>query len=121
MEFSLKGLKPFKIQTKFKIYFLPEIVIQNPFWFWSWGKKENCSPSSLLPSQKVTPCLNQGSYGFSDFKVDDFFHALWKSLENKTGGAATQRGFNTKQPAVHGLALMLPTCMHATVLPTCGA
>jgi hypothetical protein len=42
---------------------------------------ENCSPSSLLPSQKVTPCLNQGSYGFSDFKVDDFFmhfENLWK-------------------------------------------
>jgi hypothetical protein len=28
MEFSLKGLKPFKIQTKFNFVWLPEFLIQ---------------------------------------------------------------------------------------------
>jgi hypothetical protein len=124
MELLPKGLNPFKIQTKFKIYFLPEIVIQNPFRFWSWGKKENCSPSSLLPSKKVTPCLNQGSYGFSDFKVDYFLCTL-KIFGKSNRWAATQRGLSNLSCVA--FLHVHPCFMHATatacldVLPRCFA
>jgi hypothetical protein len=40
------------------------------------AKKENLSPSSLLPSQKVPSCLKLGSYGFSNFKVDKILCTL---------------------------------------------
>jgi hypothetical protein len=60
--------------------------------------------------------LNQGSYGFLDFKMDDFFvhfENLWKiKLVDSTQG-----GFNAKQPVVRGLPSTLPSaCM--PVLPT---
>jgi hypothetical protein len=89
-------MKPFKIQTRFKILFIPEIGIQNPFRFWCWGKKENCSPSSLLPCQKVTPCLSQGSDGFSNFKVDEFLCTLEIFGKSNWWGplAVTKRCFN---------------------------
>jgi hypothetical protein len=39
--FSPKGLKPFKIQTKFKTKFFPEFLIQNPFEFEVGPKKKS--------------------------------------------------------------------------------
>jgi hypothetical protein len=37
---------------------------------------ENLSPSSLLPSRKVSSCLKLGSYGFLNFKVDKILCTL---------------------------------------------
>jgi hypothetical protein len=116
MEFFPKGLNPFKIQANLIFDLFPGFLIQNPFRFWSWSKKENCSPSSLLPSQKVASCLNQGSYGFSDFKVGDFFCALSKSLEHQTGGlqlrvASTLSNLPSALPSA-----WMPWCYPLTVL-----
>jgi hypothetical protein len=43
MEFFLKGLNSFKIQTSFKLDFLLKFIIQNPEGFGSWAKQESCS------------------------------------------------------------------------------
>jgi hypothetical protein len=43
MEFFLKGLNPFKIQTRFKLELLLNFIIQHPDGFRGWDKKEICS------------------------------------------------------------------------------
>jgi hypothetical protein len=42
MRFLPKGLNPFKIQTRFKLEFSLNSIIQNLERFRSWTKKENC-------------------------------------------------------------------------------
>jgi hypothetical protein len=43
MELFPKGLNPFKIQTRFKLEFVMEIIVQNPERIGSWAKKKTCS------------------------------------------------------------------------------
>jgi hypothetical protein len=65
IEFFLKGLNHFKIQTSFKLEFLLEFLIQNPKGFGSWAKKESCSiwrnisPCLVLYFKKLSPLGHQ--------------------------------------------------------------
>jgi hypothetical protein len=43
MEFFLKDLNPFKIETKFKFELIPGFLIQNPFGIRPFFEKESCS------------------------------------------------------------------------------
>jgi hypothetical protein len=43
MNFFLKGLSPFKIQSSFKLDFVMEFIIENPKRIGSRAKKETCS------------------------------------------------------------------------------
>jgi hypothetical protein len=43
MTFLVEDLKPFKIQTRFKVDLFLNFIIQNLEIFWSWTKKEICS------------------------------------------------------------------------------
>jgi hypothetical protein len=42
IEFSPKGLNPFKIQANLKFDFFPRFLPQNPERFGSWVKNESC-------------------------------------------------------------------------------
>jgi hypothetical protein len=53
MEFSLKGLNPFKIQTKFKCILVPEILIQLLLGVWTSFQKESSSFWNYQPHGKV--------------------------------------------------------------------
>jgi hypothetical protein len=77
----LNGLMPLKIQTNFQNWFSPEFLIQNPFRFWSWTKKENCSPLSLLPPKKSSEILKALYVWFFNFWSVEFlrtFKIRWK-------------------------------------------
>jgi hypothetical protein len=43
MRFLPKSLKPFKMQTRFKVDLFSNFIIQNIERFWSLAKKEVCS------------------------------------------------------------------------------
>jgi hypothetical protein len=59
MEFFLKGLNPFKIQTRSKLEFVMNFSIQNPEGFGSWDEKEFCSIQNFLSPSQVWKFLER--------------------------------------------------------------
>jgi hypothetical protein len=69
MEFSLKGLNPFKIQTNFKLNLLPQFLIQIMFYIWTSSKIEIYSFQIHLVACKVWKFLELRNYPFIFFKL----------------------------------------------------
>jgi hypothetical protein len=69
MEFFLKGLNPFKFQTKFKCSFFPEILISILLGIWTSPQKESCSLLIKIPPSKVWKILENRKLCFSFFQT----------------------------------------------------
>jgi hypothetical protein len=78
---------------------------------------ENLSPSSLLPSQKVSSCLKLGSYGFSNFKLDKILCTLEIFGKIKLVAAHSSLQLSVVQRYTPRCCITLPLpCMHAMLL-----
>jgi hypothetical protein len=77
------------------------------------AKKENLSPSSLLPSQKVPSCLKLGSYGFSNFKVDKILCTLEIFGKIKLVAAHSSLQLSVASTLYTSLLHHLATALHA--------
>jgi hypothetical protein len=69
MEFFLKGLNPFKIQTIFKLDLFPRFVYKNPFGIWISFQKKSCSFWIYLPTNKVWKFLDNRMCNFCIFQA----------------------------------------------------
>jgi hypothetical protein len=69
LNFSFKGLNTFKIQTKFSIVWLPEVLIQNSFGMWTPSQMESCSFSSYMFPGKDWKFLEFMKSVVSNFKI----------------------------------------------------
>jgi hypothetical protein len=70
MIFFPKGLNPFNIQTRFKLEFVLEFIIQNPERIGSWATKETCSISIYLQPCHVWQFLDIKKFKFCFWKFD---------------------------------------------------
>jgi hypothetical protein len=62
MDFFLKGLNPFKIQTYFKLEFFLEFIILDPFGILTHSHKESCFFTIYLPPCQVWKFLEFQKY-----------------------------------------------------------
>jgi hypothetical protein len=69
MRFFPKGLNPFNIQTRFKLEFVLEFIIQNPERIGSWATKETCSISIYLQPCHVWQFLDIKKFKFCFLEV----------------------------------------------------
>jgi hypothetical protein len=68
MECFLKGLNPFKFQTKFECSLFPEILIQILLGMWTSHKKESCSFLIKIPPSKIWKILENRRVYFCLFQ-----------------------------------------------------
>ncbi len=79
MEFFLKGLDPFQIQTKFKLDFLPEFLIQRLLGIWTSSQKESCSFWIYLHRGKIWKYLGIRKFMFDTFGLE-LLKSIWKPI-----------------------------------------
>jgi hypothetical protein len=85
MKFFLKGLNPFKFQTKFENILLPKFLIHIVLRIWTSSQKESCSFWIYLWLSQAWKFLDKWSYSFCNLQVQSSWN-IGKDLGNQLNG-----------------------------------